>query len=99
MIMTRLLLCLAMFCFAAAAHAQSLGQLVNVEGVRENQLTGYGIVVGLPGTGDGSQAKYTSQSIKNMLNQFGVRMPDNAQLRARNTAAVMVSANFPPGYR
>ncbi|WP_240669165.1 flagellar basal body P-ring protein FlgI [Dyella sp. M7H15-1] len=82
-----------------SAHAQSLGQLTNVEGIRENQLTGYGIVVGLAGTGDGSQAKYTSQSIKNMLNQFGVRMPDNAQLRARNTAAVMVSASFPPGYR
>ena len=97
--MIRLLLCLALCCITAQAHAQSLGQLVNVEGVRDNQLTGYGIVVGLNGTGDGSQAKYTSQSIKNMLNQFGVRMPDGANLRARNTAAVMVSANFPPGYR
>jgi flagellar P-ring protein FlgI len=97
--MMRLLLTLTLLCGAAAVHAQSLGQLTNVEGVRENQLTGYGIVVGLPGSGDGSQAKYTSQSIKNMLNQFGVRMPDNAQLRARNTAAVMISATFPPGYR
>jgi flagellar P-ring protein FlgI len=97
--MTRLLLCLALFGIASLAQAQSLGQLVNVEGVRENQLTGYGIVVGLNGTGDGSQAKYTSQSVKNMLNQFGVRMPDNANLRSRNAAAVMVSASFPPGYR
>ncbi|GAB2567524.1 flagellar basal body P-ring protein FlgI [Dyella jejuensis] len=97
--MIRYMLSLALLCCTGLAHAQTLGQLVNVEGVRENQLTGYGIVVGLAGTGDGSQAKYTSQSIKNMLNQFGVRMPDNAQLRARNTAAVMISASFPPGYR
>ncbi|MFC4762294.1 flagellar basal body P-ring protein FlgI [Dyella koreensis] len=89
----------ALLCLAAPAWSRTLDQLVDVEGVRTNQLTGYGIVVGLPGTGDGSQAKYTAQSIKNMLNQFGVRMPDNASLRARNVAAVTVSATFPPGYR
>jgi len=81
------------------ALAQRVGGLVDIEGMRENQLVGYGIVVGLAGSGDGTQARYTSQSIRNLLDQYGVRMPDNAQLRARNTAAVMVSASFPPGYR
>ncbi|MCC4596704.1 flagellar basal body P-ring protein FlgI [Xanthomonas campestris pv. phormiicola] len=84
---------------AAAAPAQQLETLVDVEGIRENQLTGYGIVVGLSGSGDGTQARYTSQSLRNMLDQYGVRTPDGVQLRARNTAAVMISAVFPPGYR
>lgn len=95
----RALLCLALLGGAGAARAGSLEQLVDVEGIRSNQLTGYGIVVGLPGTGDGSQARYTSQSVKNMLNQFGVRMKETEQPRSRNTAAVIVSASFPPGYR
>lgn len=96
------LLLLAFGAYApTSAHADTvpLGTLVDVEGIRENQLTGYGVVVGLNGTGDGSQAKYTSQSLKNMLNQFGVRLPDGPAVRARNTAAVIVSASFPPGYR
>ena len=94
------LLCLlALLAVAAPATAQRIGSLVDVEGVRENQLVGYGIVVGLNGSGDGTQARYTGQSIRNMLDQYGVRMPDGQALRARNTAAVMVSASFPPGYR
>jgi flagellar P-ring protein FlgI len=84
---------------SATGWAQRIGSLVDVEGVRENQLLGYGIVVGLSGSGDGTQATYTSESIRNMLEQYGVRIGGNAQLRARNTAAVMVSASFPPGYR
>lgn len=82
-----------------AARAQPVGSMVNVEGMRENALVGYGIVVGLAGTGDGSQAKYTAQSLANMLKQFGTRLPENVNLRSRNAAAVMVSATFPPGYR
>ncbi|WP_281349404.1 flagellar basal body P-ring protein FlgI [Paraburkholderia hayleyella] len=81
------------------AWAQSIGALVNVEGLRENALVGYGIVVGLSGTGDGTQAKYTTQSMANMLKQFGTRLPDGTNLRSRNVAAVMVSATFPSGYR
>lgn len=80
-------------------HAQTVGALVDVEGVRENALVGYGIVVGLAGSGDGTQAKYTTQSLANMLKQFGTRLPENVNLRSRNAAAVMVSATFPPGYR
>jgi len=56
-------------------------------------------VVGLAGSGDGTQAKYTTQSLTNMLKQFGTRLPENINLRSRNAAAVIVSATFPPGYR
>jgi Flagellar basal-body P-ring protein len=90
---------LALLLAAAPAAAQRIGSLVDVEGVRENQLVGYGIVVGLDGSGDGTQARYTSQSVRNMLEQHGVSLPTGTSVRARNTAAVMVSASFPPGYR
>jgi len=89
----------ALFGAVPGARAQTVGSLVDVEGVRENALVGYGIVVGLAGSGDGTQAKYTTQSLANMLKQFGTRLPENVNLRSRNAAAVMVSATFPPGYR
>ncbi|NMV36295.1 flagellar basal body P-ring protein FlgI [Ralstonia insidiosa] len=89
----------ALFGAVPGARAQTVGSLVDVEGVRENALVGYGIVVGLAGSGDGTQAKYTTQSLQNMLKQFGTRLPENVNLRSRNAAAVMVSATFPPGYR
>lgn len=89
----------AFFGAVPGARAQTVGNLVDVEGVRENALVGYGIVVGLAGSGDGTQAKYTTQSLANMIKQFGTRLPENVNLRSRNAAAVMVSATFPPGYR
>jgi flagellar P-ring protein precursor FlgI len=76
-----------------------LRSLVSVEGVRENQLLGYGLVVGLQGTGDGMQVKFAGQSVANMLKQFGVTLPEGTDPRLRNVATVMVSAVFPPGYR
>jgi len=79
--------------------AKPLRSLVNVEGVRENQLIGYGLVVGLQGTGDGTQVKFAGQSVANMLKQFGVKIPENDNPRLKNVATVMVSAAFPPGYR
>lgn len=88
-----------LFCMPLLSNAANIGTLVNVEGVRENQLIGYGIVIGLNGTGDGQQIGYTGQSVANMLKQFGVTLPEGVRLRSRNVAAVMVSANFPPGYR
>lgn len=78
---------------------KSLRSLVSVEGVRENQLLGYGLVVGLQGTGDGTQVKFAGQSVANMLKQFGVKLPEGTDPRLRNVATVMVSAVFPPGYR
>jgi flagellar P-ring protein precursor FlgI len=79
-----------------------LRDLVDIRGVRENQLVGYGLIVGLAGTGDGTQARFTIQSIANALQRMGVSVPPNA-IRVRNAAAVMVTANLPafsrPGAR
>ncbi|CAG9246979.1 flagellar P-ring protein [Burkholderia diffusa] len=83
----------------SSCGAATIGALVNIEGVRDNQLVGYGLVVGLNGTGDGQQIRYTGQSVANVLKQFGVTLPEGIRLRSRNVAAVMVSASFPPGYR
>lgn len=83
----------------SGSTSRPLRALVNVEGVRENQLLGYGLVVGLQGTGDGTQVKFAGQSVANMLKQFGVKIPENANPRLKNVATVMVSAVFPPGYR
>ncbi|VVE88270.1 flagellar basal body P-ring protein FlgI [Pandoraea bronchicola] len=83
---------------APAGHAQTVRNYVNVEGVRDNQLVGYGLVVGLAGTGDGPRSRHSGQSLANLLKQFGVSMPDNVQLRSRNVAAVMVSATYPSGF-
>jgi flagellar P-ring protein precursor FlgI len=84
---------------APASATQSLRQLVQVEGVRENQLLGYGLVVGLNGSGDSTQVKYAGQSVANLLKQFGVKLPEGVDAKARNVATVMVSASFPSGYR
>lgn len=77
------------------AYTIPLRDLVDVRGVRENQLVGYGIVVGLAGTGDGTQARFTIQSLANALQRMGVAVPPSA-IRVRNAAAVMVTANLPP---
>ncbi|MBX5461027.1 MAG: flagellar basal body P-ring protein FlgI [Steroidobacteraceae bacterium] len=82
-----------------ARNMRPLRSLVTVEGVRENQLIGYGLVVGLQGTGDGTQVKFAGQTVANMLKQFGVKLPERIDPRLRNVATVMVSAVFPPGYR
>jgi flagellar P-ring protein precursor FlgI len=92
--------CLAVLglCVAAsAAHSERVKDLASVSGVRGNQLVGYGLVVGLDGTGDQtSQAPFTIQSIKNMLAKFGVTIPPNANPQLKNVAAVTVTANLPP---
>ena len=94
-------LLLAAFCTMSlpATAAQVLRNLVSIEGVRDNPLVGYGLVVGLNGSGDTTQVKFSSQSVVNMLKQFGVKLPDGAESKSKNVATVMVSAVFPPGYR
>lgn len=77
-----------------AAPTVPLREVASVRGVRENQLVGYGLVVGLAGTGDGTQAKFTIQSLANTLQKMGVVVPASA-IRVRNAAAVMVTANLP----
>ncbi|WP_372798031.1 flagellar basal body P-ring protein FlgI [Litorivivens sp.] len=82
---------------SGVAQAERVKDLVNVAGVRTNQLVGYGLVVGLNGTGDQtSQAPFTIQSIKNMLSNFGVRVPDNVNPQLKNVAAVSLHASLPP---
>ncbi|MDL1969707.1 MAG: flagellar basal body P-ring protein FlgI, partial [Candidatus Desulfofervidaceae bacterium] len=76
-------------------YAARLKDIAHIYGVRSNQLIGYGLVVGLAGTGDSQQIIFSLQSIVNMLERFGVKI-NPAQLRTRNVAAVMVTANIPP---
>jgi flagellar P-ring protein precursor FlgI len=76
--------------------ATRIKEVASVQGVRANQLVGYGLVVGLDGTGDQSQgAPFTAQSLAAMLSQMGVAVPPGVQLQARNVAAVMVTASLP----
>ena len=82
---------------AAPAHAARIKDIADVEGIRANQLSGYGVVVGLEGTGDGQQSLFTIQSILNMLRRRGVAISvDPRQIRVKNAAAVMVTATLPP---
>jgi flagellar P-ring protein precursor FlgI len=77
---------------AFASHAQRIKDAVDVAGVRTNQLIGYGLVVGLPGTGE--QSPFTEQSFKTMLSNFGITMPDNLKPKIKNVAAVAVHAEL-----
>ncbi len=78
-----------------AARAARVKDLADVVGVRENALYGYGLVVGLAGTGDTERILFTQQSIAGMLGRLGIRV-DPKEVRARNVAAVMVTAKLPP---
>ncbi|HEX3848259.1 MAG TPA: flagellar basal body P-ring protein FlgI [Steroidobacteraceae bacterium] len=81
---------------APAAHAERIKDLAQVQGVRTNQLVGYGLVVGLDSTGDQtSQAPFTVQSLNNMLAQLGVTVPANVTPQLKNVAAVAVHAVMP----
>jgi flagellar P-ring protein precursor FlgI len=87
-----------LLCWPLAARAVPLLDLADVEGIRGNQLIGYGLVIGLDGTGDKNQVKFTSQSVANMIKQFGVNLPPNVDPKLKNVAAVMVTAEVPPSY-
>ncbi len=86
---------LALTASLSAPAATRLKELAAVEGVRDNQLIGYGLVVGLAGTGDRRQTVFSAQSLTNMLQRMGVSVPASA-IRVNNTAAVMVTATLPP---
>ena len=75
------------------ANAERIKELASIQGVRQNQLIGYGIVVGLDGTGD--QSPVTVQGITNMLTQMGINTPAGANLQAKNVAGVVVTASLP----
>ena len=81
----------------SSAHAQRIKDLTSVEGVRSNQLIGYGLVVGLDGTGDQTiQTPFSTQSLQSMLNQLGITLPTGLSLQLKNFAAVMITATLPP---
>lgn len=81
----------------SAAYAERIKDIATVAGVRSNQLVGYGLVVGLDGTGDQtSQAPFTTQSLKSMLAQFGIVIPPSENPQLKNIAAVAVNAELPP---
>jgi flagellar P-ring protein precursor FlgI len=97
----RALVSLAFFAASAAvwwpAHTARIKEVAAVQGVRSNQLVGYGLVVGLDGTGDQTtQTPFTTQSIAAMLQQMGVQVPPGTNMQLRNVAAVMVTASLPP---
>lgn len=86
-------LCLS---FSEFVFADRIKDLANVAGVRNNQLTGYGLVVGLDGSGDQtSQTAFTIQSVVNMLTQFGITVPPGTNLQLKNVAAVSIHADLP----
>lgn len=95
---------LAAACVAAAVGlavpvhaAERIKDIASIAGVRNNQLVGYGLVVGLDGSGDQTtQTPFTVQSILSMLGNMGVTLPAGTNLQLKNVAAVMVTANLPP---
>ncbi|SDS00283.1 flagellar P-ring protein precursor FlgI [Pseudomonas oryzae] len=92
----RLLMLLLVFCAATGARAERLRDLAEFSGVRSNALVGYGLVVGLDGSGDQTmQAPFTGQSLTNMLSQLGITVPPGTNMQLRNIAAVMVTADLP----
>ena len=83
-------------CVIAPAQAERVKDLASIQGVRTNPLIGYGLVVGLDGTGDQTiQTPFTVQSITSMLVEMGINLPPGTNLRLRNVAAVMVTATLP----
>ena len=91
------LLASAALWWPAPAHAMRLKEVASVQGVRSNQLIGYGLVVGLDGTGDQTtSAPFTQQSINALLQQMGVSLPPGTTMQLKNVAAVMVTAQLPP---
>ena len=94
LIIKYLTICVTLLIVPVLQAKKPLLDLVDVKGVRTNQLIGYGLVVGLDGTGDKSQVEFTSQSIINMLNQFGVQLPDRIDPKLKNVAAVTVTAKI-----
>src|SRR5690606_8504600 len=96
--MKRLISVLCLLLAAGAVQAERLKDLASIQGVRTNQLIGYGLVVGLNGTGDQTtQTPFTLQTFNNMLAQFDIKVPANSgNVQLKNVAAVSVHAELPP---
>lgn len=90
--MKKLTLLLLMF-VTATAHAARIKDMAQVAGVRSNQLVGYGLVTGLPGTGESTP--FTDQSFNAMLQNFGIQLPPGTKPKTKNVAAVIITADLP----
>ncbi len=94
----RIIMMIGLLCMSLTAMAQTLRirDVAQVQGVRDNALIGYGLVVGLDGTGDQTtQTPFTTQSMNNMLSQLGITVPTGTNIQLKNVAAVMVTAKLP----
>ncbi|EPW1872851.1 flagellar basal body P-ring protein FlgI [Escherichia coli] len=95
--MIKFLSALILLLVTTAAQAERIRDLTSVQGVRQNSLIGYGLVVGLDGTGDQTtQTPFTTQTLNNMLSQLGITVPTGTNMQLKNVAAVMVTASLPP---
>ena len=95
-LMARVCVAVGLAAGAGAAHAERLKDLASIQGVRGNQLIGYGLVVGLDGSGDQvRQTPFTQQSLTNMLSQLGITVPAGSNMQLKNVAAVMVTTTLP----
>src|SRR5574340_1656306 len=95
--MKRIFIMLLVMLLPSMAVADRIKDVASIQGVRDNQLIGYGLVVGLDGSGDQTtQTPFTVQSIISMLSQMGINLPSTTSLQLKNVAAVMVTATLPP---
>ena len=95
--MRTLLICLCLALLSPLAQAERLKDIASIAGIRSNQLIGYGLVVGLDGSGDQTtQTPFTVQTFNNMLTEFGITVPPGTRIQMKNVAAVAIHADLPP---
>ena len=88
---------MALLAFAGSVRAERIKDIAMIEGARSNQLIGFGLVVGLDGTGDQvTQTPFTLQAARSMMQQFGINVPTDTNPQTKNIASVMVTAELPP---
>ena len=88
--------CGVLLCCSSISYAERIKDIASIQGIRSNQLIGYGLVVGLDGTGDQtSQTPFTIQTFKNMMASFGITIPNNINPQLKNVAAVSIHADLP----
>ena len=93
----RISLILAIIFHSHTSMAERIKDITSISGIRSNPLIGYGLVVGLDGSGDQTnQTPFTTESFLNMLKQFGIAIPEGARMQLKNVAAVAIHAELPP---
>ncbi len=91
---SKVIMSICLLFLVSGAWAERIKDLASIAGVRSNQLVGYGLVVGLNGTGD--KTKFTGQSLRSMLREMGITLPPGINPKSKNVAAVVVNADLPP---